>query len=395
MNPSASGWINKYRSLLADGVQPYVTFHELYSELRLNGFVYGFTTNVPPFIKANYRLSIDEKAKIYLLHALYQTYILQTATFNFSSFLSCVVRFYADLKISRGSLLRNVVVKNEAASQLEKLLDIRVYLVSNSISKTFNRNITNALLFIDVLLFQRYISQPVKIRKHAELIEYLAINITYHALNSKQKSKFDKPLAELFAASLSYINIDAKHIDTLYFEKLGAQRSEHEKKFFLEIGCITVWEDRRLEDQESSFIFGLGKNLGFKDQEITKTLDETRQFFTQHNEAILYRKDINAAEQFYNSMAKVVDKLILRNSKRLGNELLESKELVYLISKSTIRELSKEEKKKVQNQLLDIFKSIPSLAIFILPGGAVLLPIFIKLIPKLLPSSFDENRVEN
>ena len=69
-------------------------------------------------------------------------------------------------------------------------------------------------------------------------------------------------------------------------------------------------------------------------------------------------------------------------------------ELMVLLSKSTLRELNAEEKKKVQNQLLDIFKSIPSLAIFLLPGGAVLLPIFIKLIPKLLPSSFDENRVE-
>ncbi len=43
---------------------------------------------------------------------------------------------------------------------------------------------------------------------------------------------------------------------------------------------------------------------------------------------------------------------------------------------------------------MDVFKSIPSLAIFLLPGGAVLLPIFIKLIPALLPSSFDENRVD-
>ncbi|MBT4839763.1 MAG: hypothetical protein HON93_03420, partial [Flavobacteriaceae bacterium] len=51
------------------------------------------------------------------------------------------------------------------------------------------------------------------------------------------------------------------------------------------------------------------------------------------------------------------------------------------------------EKKKIQAQLLDIFKSIPSLAIFILPGGAILLPIFIKLIPKLLPSAFDDNRI--
>ena len=49
---------------------------------------------------------------------------------------------------------------------------------------------------------------------------------------------------------------------------------------------------------------------------------------------------------------------------------------------------------RVREQLVDIFKSIPSLAIFMLPGGAVLLPIFIKLIPRLLPSSFDENRVD-
>jgi hypothetical protein len=65
-----------------------------------------------------------------------------------------------------------------------------------------------------------------------------------------------------------------------------------------------------------------------------------------------------------------------------------------LLSKSTVKDLTEDEKKKVQNQLIDIFKSIPSLAIFMLPGGAVLLPIFIKLIPKLLPSAFDDNRIE-
>ena len=65
-----------------------------------------------------------------------------------------------------------------------------------------------------------------------------------------------------------------------------------------------------------------------------------------------------------------------------------------LITKSTVKDLTPEERKKVQQQLLDVFKSIPSLAIFLLPGGAVLLPIAINLIPKLLPSSFDDNRVD-
>ena len=76
-------------------------------------------------------------------------------------------------------------------------------------------------------------------------------------------------------------------------------------------------------------------------------------------------------------------------------ELSESKELVVLLGQSTLRELTKGEKKKVKTQLLDICKSIPSLAIFLLPGGGVLLPLLIKLIPELLPSAFNENKIEH
>jgi len=38
--------------------------------------------------------------------------------------------------------------------------------------------------------------------------------------------------------------------------------------------------------------------------------------------------------------------------------------------------------------LLDICKSIPAFTVFMLPGGALLLPLLIKAIPKLLPSAF-------
>jgi hypothetical protein len=89
-----------------------------------------------------------------------------------------------------------------------------------------------------------------------------------------------------------------------------------------------------------------------------------------------------------------VKKLITRNSKHLYQELKESKDLVKLLTESTLRDLSKKEQEQMQEQMMDIIKSIPSLAIFMLPGGAILLPIFIKFIPKLLPSAFDENRIE-
>ena len=40
---------------------------------------------------------------------------------------------------------------------------------------------------------------------------------------------------------------------------------------------------------------------------------------------------------------------------------------------------------------MDVAKSIPALAIFALPGGGILLPILIKVLPfNILPSSFQD-----
>jgi len=86
-----------------------------------------------------------------------------------------------------------------------------------------------------------------------------------------------------------------------------------------------------------------------------------------------------------------IKELLTKNKKRLVKELHQSKELVILLRKATHKKLSEEEKDKVKAQLLDILKGIPAFAIFMLPGGALLLPLLIKLIPDILPSSFRED----
>ncbi|WP_297804982.1 LETM1 domain-containing protein [uncultured Polaribacter sp.] len=85
-------------------------------------------------------------------------------------------------------------------------------------------------------------------------------------------------------------------------------------------------------------------------------------------------------------------KLLLdKNKQRFGQELKQSKEAISLIKKATHTNLSEEEKEKIKIQLLDICKTIPALAVFLLPGGALLLPLLIKLIPDILPSAFQED----
>ena len=394
MNPSSSGWLDKFGYLANEQIDTYSDFTDLYRAVKETGFVYGLNVRIPRFITPEHKLSEDEKAKINLLATLYFTYRFEKKNTDFDTFLRVVLQFYQDLGLNQISFLNKLFVGNKTSSKLEKLIDTRVYLEDNVISKTFNSIITNSLLYIDVLTFKRYLNDTRNISAFAGNLENTAMNVIYHTLNSKEKSKNDHKLTHLFEASLTFVDSDTQTFDGNYRNKLQKDLSKIENQFLLDLAALTIWEDKSIDHKESEFIYEFGRDIGFTKNEVDSTLKEIAVFFDENSKIIPYLKDHNLAFNFYESMSKVVNKLILWNSKRLQKELSESKELVALISKSTIKDLSTEEKKKVKSQLLDIFKSIPSLAIFMLPGGAVLLPIFIKLIPKLLPSSFDDNRVD-
>ena len=126
---------------------------------------------------------------------------------------------------------------------------------------------------------------------------------------------------------------------------------------------------------------------------IKLSIEQMADFYNTAKDAKLFKKS-HLLNNFYDNASELVIRLIKRNSKRIIKELSQSKELMVLLSQSTVRELTKVEQEKVQFQLLDILKTIPSLAIFLLPGGAILLPIFAKLIPNLLPTAFDDNKID-
>lgn len=90
-----------------------------------------------------------------------------------------------------------------------------------------------------------------------------------------------------------------------------------------------------------------------------------------------------------------IKELLRKNKRRLQKELQQSKEAMFLIKKSMHTALNDEEKEKIKIQILDICKVIPAFAIFMLPGGALLLPLLIKLIPDILPSAFRDDEDDN
>lgn len=90
-------------------------------------------------------------------------------------------------------------------------------------------------------------------------------------------------------------------------------------------------------------------------------------------------------------------KAIVENKDKVMLEIRETKELYNLMLKwSAGNELTAAEKKAVKTQLLDICKTVPALAVFMVPFGSVLLLMLIKFLPfNILPSSFDDSNAQN
>jgi hypothetical protein len=252
--------------------------------------------------------------------------------------------------------------------------------------------VINALLYVDILAYKEYlISNSISVN-YIKKLEASIEKIVLDVLNSKIiKTKYDESIIKLFEASLRYQ--DNTHISR--DEALVNLTKNHEKWYLFDIACMSTWSDKIIDEKEQVFLFNLGTELQLSNDIIKNSIDSVNSFYTKHKDSIDLLSSRNIAKNFYDNSSKMVSKLVSRNKKRLQKEIQQSKELMVLISQSTVRDLSKEESKQLQEQLLDIIKTIPSLAIFMLPGGAILLPLFIKLIPKLLPSAFDDNRIED
>jgi hypothetical protein len=99
-----------------------------------------------------------------------------------------------------------------------------------------------------------------------------------------------------------------------------------------------------------------------------------------------------AWEGVSDQMVERVSTAVTENFGAIVTELRQTGELTQLLAKATAgRKLTGEEKRRVREQLLDLAKAVPALAIFAAPGGLLLLPLLAKLLPfNMLPSAWDK-----
>jgi hypothetical protein len=394
INPSAVGWIDKFflkqkPSLLQVTLQP----DTFYKNVRETGFIYGhivsFDTATPIMTKGWLE---NEISKVALLNTLHGVYALTTNENKPEKFIAKAVAFYNEMNPQGFNLFKKVLPDSSPSLNLEKIIDSRVQTNMDIISKNFSHIVTNALLFIDVLAFRQYLIHGTIPEKYLKKIEETIVSIVSLALKTKSnKSKYDDLLIKLFESSVRYSKFSKVNIKNLEELKLEYFSNELEKNYLIDMAGMALWSDGIIENNEAYFLHKLADLMDVPDKFVTESIENTNEFINKNKNDIPYFKYSNPVKHFYDQTTQTVIKLISRNKNRLVKEIIQSKELMLLLAYSTRRDLDEKEKKKVRKQLLDIIKTIPSLAIFLLPGGTLLLPIFIKFIPALLPSAFNEN----
>jgi hypothetical protein len=394
INPSAPGWIAKYFTKQKLSEKAVAMSTDLfYQKIRSTGFIYGhivsFETATP--IQSDGWVQ-NELPKVALLSTMYSLYGITTLDNNPENFIQKALSFYNEMNPQGFNLFKKVLPTGAPSLNLEKMIDNRVQTNIDIISKNFSHIVTNALLFIDVLAFRQYLLHGSIPEKYLKKIEETVLSIVSLALKTKlQKTKYDDLLIKLFEASVRYSKFSKVSVQLLEELPLDYFQSDLEKYYIIDMAGMAMWSDGKIENEESYFLHKLAENLGVEDEFVSNSISETDHFISSNKKQIPYFNYSNPVKHFYDQTTQSVITLISRNKNRLVKEIMQSKELVLLLAYSTRRDLDEKEKKKVKKQLLDICKTIPSLTIFLLPGGSLLLPILIKFIPTLLPSAFNEN----
>lgn len=416
MNPSKNKWIPKYYELLErqkdkehqlpQAFPSWGRDRTFYHQLQPSGIVYGFPMQLLYLDNKHLENWSDEES---LKVLLFEGFLFVEKLFGRSGtidnqFVNDIATFYDKSRLVPNPKIRlNIFGKKDPVHKLENILAHRVDLKLNFDKKLWFSYLYNSLLFHDLILFfklQSGFSEDLLLSRREHVIEALLQTMSAAAHADGKITDKEKTLFDIFLASSDLSNEKVKRCKQFFKSGKGISEIDFSivdtwllKRYFVEIALLTIWTDQEKHPGEEFFISNLFVKLGL-DQETFDASQVTVESFIYNNyKRLPYLNEGSDAQKIYGNLSNKYRRILERNKKKIAKELRESKELVRLIGLSSRRDLTKEEREKLRLQMKDMARAIPALTVFMLPGGTVLLPLLLKIIPNLVPTAFRDNQI--
>ena len=415
VSPGSKGWINKYFDLIEkehfslrlDCPADMEVDHFLHLTFAHSGIVFGYPTELIFATDLDdSKWTTEEKLKLLLFesHLLVYKTINKVEKVDKADFIRSMLFFYGKHNSYSITKIFTFFLKESEDEKLENILMKRVAIKTNLLDTQLWLNyLTNVFVYLDVILYSDFLKkkQESTFSNYTDLAMDSLTAISLSAFSSGFVEEQEKGLFKIFLAS-ACLPEDKKETamsqfrNGTYFSDFSENIQENWlfKRFLLDISSLTVLSNQKVISAEKIFLLELCEFLQIPRIELEETRVMVGTFVLNNNKQVSFLKSSSSYEKMFSSLSRRWIKVLGRNKDKLATELKQSKELIHLIKKSTSQELSKEEKELVKSQFMDIVKSMPSLAIFMLPGGALLLPLVLKIIPDLIPSAFRENEID-
>ena len=326
-------------------------------------------------------------------------------TLRHEDFIESVSTFYQAKPVTKRQVWNPLLGTRDATQQLEQILAdrIKVHSSYNDTNFWFN-HLTNGFLYLDLILFHRF-CETGQVRDQTQyntlVVDVLNRILAIKNQHPSEDSIFDGNMfknlmlsAEITESDLTPIANLALH-EPLVTEELQVFKQEPMLKKFTFQFVVLLYHDFPSDGfNDQTFLFSIGTDLGLHATEIDELFWECRKSMSAYSSEFFHLISESESKILVTQLARKYNRILWRNKDKLIRELKESKELIYLVGQASKRELTAQEKEKVRTQSMDLMKSVPSIGIFLIPGGALWLPLVLKLIPDLLPSAFKENEVE-
>lgn len=169
------------------------------------------------------------------------------------------------------------------------------------------------------------------------------------------------------------------------------------RRFVLEQAVLLTLVDDRQNSAEEALLRRVCRDLGGAEDELEEVLIEVMAFYRNKRDSIQGFGPVSAGRltALRSTLGERAQLVVQDNLRKVIQEVKETGELAKLLTLASVRELTPEEFAKVKAQLLDVCRTIPALAVFMIPGGAFLLPLLIKALPfSILPSAFNEEETQ-
>lgn len=347
----------------------------------------------------------DEKLKLLLFETLLFTYLRKNqGEFDKDAFMENLIEFYGNTKDGGVFAWFDRMFTGKTNQSIEEILAHRIQVKSTFFGANYWLNhLSNAFIFLDVVLYRAFLEGNIQSfsRHYADYASSLMNGMIYAAYTDDNAEDKEQRVLWHFLAST-----ELEKSKKIRFENriltgvtLRVLKKEHVvdkllSKFTLELGLFLIQGTHQPNEEEQKKLASLGQALDLTSTEIQESIEMCNAYMLQNQNEILVFQSETETGYVFKAFSKRWIRILGRNKDKLVQEMRESKELMSLIQKSTKEELSAEEKEQVRTQFLDLIKTMPSLALFLLPGGSLLLPLILKLVPELMPSAFKVNEIE-